>query len=404
VALRFAIWRSASKLQTKGQALNTRLFFPAIDGLRAFAALSVLVYHVIAMWKWESFPKQWPMVWFYAGGLGVDLFFVISGFVIGLAAFGALDDDEVKDFRANFARRRLARIVPLHYLTLLVFVIVIAPGLLTQPDFAGNLATHLLFLHNLWPSYHGAIDGPNWSLAIEMQFYALMLLMGPWLARLQPWKFVAAATIIAWTWRGAVFGIVPADRLGSFQTFFASTQLPGVLDEFAVGLCLARFVRTAQGQGTVAYLASSGTRWAMPAAIGGAALLFFGTMVLFFANGSFYWNSPQMVIGFRTLLAAMFGVLVLVASAISLHQWGEWLGPINYLGKISYGIYLWHLPVLLALQRFLPDISPFHVLQIAVPATLLLSSVSWHLFEQPLLRRLGRTPEPRAKQMLSARG
>src|ERR1700749_259322 len=100
------------------------MLFPLIDVLRGFAALGVVVYHVIAHFNWTEFPTSGPLVWFRIGWMGVDLFFVISGFVISLSAFTMLDRiSSRQEFSMTFARHRVARLVPLHYLTCLVFII-----------------------------------------------------------------------------------------------------------------------------------------------------------------------------------------------------------------------------------------------------------------------------------------
>ena len=129
------------------------------------------------------------MVWFRIGWMGVDLFFVISGFVIGLSAMAEIDAQGAAGFRAPFFRRRLARIAPLHYLTGLIFVAMVAPHVLFD-GFALNALAHLTFLHNLVPAYHGSINGSNWSLGTEMQFYVLILVLGPWIARHASWKML----------------------------------------------------------------------------------------------------------------------------------------------------------------------------------------------------------------------
>lgn len=88
------------------------------------------------------------MTWFRVGGFGVDLFFVISGFVIGLSAFAEIDRHGITGFRKPFWRRRLVRILPLHYLTRLVYVVFISPELLFDKIWP-NLLSHLLLVHNL---------------------------------------------------------------------------------------------------------------------------------------------------------------------------------------------------------------------------------------------------------------
>jgi len=226
----------------------TTTYFETVDILRGFAALSVVVYHFIEHFGWKEFPSSGPLLWFRAGWMGVDLFFVISGFVIGLSAFTEIDRHGAWQFQRGFFARRVARIAPLHYLTMLVFVAFISPELLFE-NFWINLVSHLLFVHNLNLNLHGAINGSNWSLATEMQFYVLMLLVAPWI-RIGRWWAIAAVFVgIAWAWRyGVTVFVQPSAQLGSFPVFVAATQLPGMLDEFVAGLLVARLVRSEFGE------------------------------------------------------------------------------------------------------------------------------------------------------------
>jgi peptidoglycan/LPS O-acetylase OafA/YrhL len=152
------------------------MYFPNINLLRAFAALLVLVYHVIELGPWPDFPSSGPLLTFRAGWVGVDLFFVISGFVIGLSAIRLYRDGD-SDYRRTFMRRRLARIVPLYLVTCVAFLILVQPAVLSLPwpKLLVQFASHLLFLHNLHPALHGAINGPNWSVAALFLMAASLL-------------------------------------------------------------------------------------------------------------------------------------------------------------------------------------------------------------------------------------
>jgi hypothetical protein len=92
------------------------MFFPNVNFLRAAAALLVLVYHVVELGPWPAFPTHGVFLLFRMGWIGVDLFFVISGFVIGLSAIRLYRDGD-RSYRWTFMRRRLARIVPLYLVT-----------------------------------------------------------------------------------------------------------------------------------------------------------------------------------------------------------------------------------------------------------------------------------------------
>ncbi len=366
--------------------------FPAIDILRAVAALLVIVYHVIEIGRWTSFPITGPLLVARAGWIGVDLFFVISGFVIGLSALQG-HAREGTAFRASFARRRLARIVPLYALTALLFLLLVDPVLLMQPvsTLAMHLGSHALFVHNLHPTTHGSINGPNWSVALEMQFYAAMMLAAPWMARRAPLRLLAGLILMAWAWRAAVVWIVSASEENAHRLHVFSSQLPGTLDAFGVGIALAMLVLAA-GAGT-------GTRpgspphpllrrlapgWANFLLWGlASAVLFWLAMRTYWPRAS-YWNQPGMIIFWRTLLAVSFGCVV--AAAVTFPQPRALvLRPLRYLGQISYGLYLWHLPVLLTLVA-IPGLTGARLLSLVVAGTVVLSAFSWHCFEKPFLR------------------
>lgn len=117
------------------------------------------------------------------------------------------------------------------------------------------------------------------------------------------------------------------------------------------------------------------------------------TMAIYWRYASF-WNYPLMVTMWRSLLALSFALVLLFA--ISIKVIGvprKILSPLFYLGTISYGIYLWHLPVLLSLKR-LAWINPSVALALGVGLTCVFASVSWHFFEQPLMKRLRPKPVP----------
>ena len=98
-----------------------------------------------------------------------------------------------------------------------------------------------------------------------------------------------------------------------------------------------------------------------------------------------FWHEPWMAVFFRTALAACSGLVVLLLCAWPLRA-PKLLALPLYLGKVSYGIYLWHLPVLLVLARH-TQLTPLAALFVAAAATLALAAASWHFSERPLLRR-----------------
>lgn len=376
------IWDVVSSLA--GGALRP-MVFPFIDVLRGFAAISVVVYHVIMHFNWVGFPISGPLVWFRTGWMGVDLFFVISGFVISLSAFSTLDKTtDRRKFLAHFARHRILRIVPLHYATCVVFVVYIYPFMFFSLDGWKQFATHALFIHNLFLMHQGGINGVNWSLGDEAQFYVLMMFVAVWLRQCPPWIIGVGAVAIAWTWRLFIYHVTDiTGPLGVFPRFVYATQLPGMLDEFACGILLARFVRTRAGR---RFITTNPARlWVFPA----ATVIMGGIAFLVYWHNAIYWDSEWMVVSYKTLFCVSCGLLVLSACSVNQKSLLLISAPFRYLGTISYGIYLWHLSIIEAFKR-LGWLSGPQALPTILILTILFASASWHFFEKPIMQRFGR--------------
>ena len=117
------------------------LYRPDIDGLRALAVLLVVGFH--------AFPSLLP-----GGFIGVDLFFVISGFVIGLTVLNDIEKYNTK-YKTSFIVKRFLRIAPLYYLTIIFFLLFVKTDSLFEILYNQkiNLLLHFIFLHNLNINY-----------------------------------------------------------------------------------------------------------------------------------------------------------------------------------------------------------------------------------------------------------
>jgi len=363
--------------------MQAPMYFPNVNFLRAAAALLVLVYHVVELGPWPAFPVSGAFLLFRVGWVGVDLFFVISGFVIGLSALRLYRDGDPR-YRQTFIRRRLARIVPLYIVTGIAFLVLVRPPmlLLSWERVAVQIGSHLLFLHNLHPWLHGAINGPNWSVAAEMQFYVLAILAVPLLSRAD-WRWLlAGGVLIAWSSRGLAFWAT-RDLGNPSVTFVYATQVPAMLDEFAIGICIARF----HLDGTMArWTARFGVLPVLSTACTFVVALYL-VWDSYWANPD-YWASGAMVVFWRTGLALTFGALVLLAAQLPDMTRLLPLRPLDYLGEISYGIYLWHLPVLLTLRNHSLAPTPPALLAMTLAVVIALSALTWQLVERPIIRRL----------------
>ena len=351
--------------------------YPLVDVLRGIAALLVLMLHVIDLGEWKTFPTEGLLRGFRAGWVGVDIFFVISGFVISLSAMRAIANAE-PNWRRGFVDRRLRRILPLYVLTCLAFIFLVDPSsLLYGWKFAvQHIGSHALFIHNVFPQTSRSINSPSWSIGVEMQFYLLILLSAPWLARAAIWKILLVWVGTAIGWRYASTFVLPPGASDSYLQLIATSQLPATLDAFGLGIVLAKLALSGRlGTGWLRFVL-----WSVAA----AALIYLAWNTYWPHAG--YWDVPAMVIGWRTLFAAA-AAAVLAALVVCPTDGGWPIRPLRYLGEISYGIYLWHMPVLLTLLAH----SPWRgksLLIATTGATIALASFTWHAMEKQWLTNL----------------
>lgn len=350
--------------------------------MRGFAAISVLVYHVIEFNDWQAFPKTWGIAWFRWGWAAVDIFYVISGFVITLSALNLRDNQELteREIFLRFMEKRLRRIAPLHYLTLLIFM-VLASKCVLAPDFDLNFLAHIFFVHNLFPDYHRSLNAANWTLGVEMQFYIVLILVIRFVTPGNLTKFIIAAFLLAFAWRCFAFYLSGYLHSGSTEHIFIfATQLPGMVDFFACGMLIAFFVRSRY---FLHFGHSIRFRFAVFAAFVLLGLLASETIPAIANN---YWSTAWMVVFPRSMLSVLFALLVALLCTFRLTPAiRRSLAPLIYLGTISYGIYLFHFPFVLIFRKF--PLDNIWRLILTLIASITCAALSWHFFEKKFLKR-----------------
>jgi peptidoglycan/LPS O-acetylase OafA/YrhL len=376
-------------------------YIPAIEGLRGIAVLWVVLFHYVVV---RSGQFADPLIaWVDAttviqvivrnGYLGVDLFFLITGFLLTLPWFKHAAEGRSAPSARGFYIRRARRILPAYYVQLALLFFVCVPLLL--PDFwrvskgfvLGNLGLHVLFLHYMTP-YSSAsmlINGALWTLQLEMQYYLLLPLIARWFVRT---PYVAGATLFAAAvaWRAlalhdlqpliALYSVIGARWNVPEATLrhLAGTQLPAYLGHFALGILCGR-----------AWLASRGTAPGRAAAamLGVVAL---GAPVALYAifSGAVPWLGEQIWVVIPLTMAAA------IWAAISRRPaWGQRLlslSPLTFVGRISYSMYLYHLPVLYLFNKYAPTALTGFTFPCYCAVIVATSMVSFHFIERPFMR------------------
>ncbi len=356
---------------------------PSLDGLRGLAIGGVLASHFLASWPTASPGDRAFIALVGLGWSGVDLFFVLSGFLIT----GILVDTlGAATWWGSFLARRTLRIFPLYYLALAIFwwagpaAGLIDPWTLRRWGwwYWGYLGNWAFAAEQTIPSLTHF-----WSLAVEEQFYLLWPAV-VWLARGRWLAWVAAGLFAA----GPLLRLVIVEASG-WPVGSAFRVTPGRLDQLALGALLAVLFRSAAGR---AWL----WRWWRPVAVAGAL----GFLALGLPLGPFDMHRAPLEIWAHTLLGLAYGGLLCGAVA------GEGTGgalqrllgvaPLQVLGRYSYGLYVVHYFVqeagLPLLRRWPAGATALTTrggvlawAAVATAVSLGLAWLSWHLFERRFL-------------------
>jgi peptidoglycan/LPS O-acetylase OafA/YrhL len=360
---------------------------PVLDGVRGLAVLLVLFHHLVYSSGIDR--RFWPDLQLFrlasSSWLGVDLFFVLSGFLITGILYQAKGSPF---FFRSFYGRRVLRIFPLYY-GFLVFALVAFP-LWLPTESARNLLDHQLwywlYLSNVYVAREGWQDpshlGHLWSLAVEEQFYllwplAVWALNRKWLIRLSLTCFFGALALRLIK----PFGM---DELAAY------VLLATRMDSLAAGAFLALVIRGDRGAAVLGW-------W--PQVV--AAVSFTVVAALYYRHGWLNFEEPLVAVVGYTFVAMGFAALIamaIMASAGARLRRALSAMPLAFLGKYSYGLYVVHVPIILFLQdaglratqfpRLFGSSLPGVVVFSAVGAglSLAVAVAIYHAWEAPFLR------------------
>ena len=355
------------------------------DGLRALAALSVLAYHVA--WRANFRATDWfaPALWELKAG--VAIFFVISGALLYLPFARAMRDRRALPNWRDYARRRAVRILPAYWVALTA----VAVGPFHAGVFGPAAGRYyaLSQIYDLQTAFGGLKVA--WSLCVEVSFYALLpvfaRVVGERASVRKQLSVIGALGVGSLVLRAALAGSLTGSFDGHGSALMVS--LPGMLDWFAIGMALAvlraelevaRATRWSSARPTLCVLVSL-------AAFAAVVLMQHQDLVL-----PWYGALDHATIGLGS------GALVL---AVIVARPDRRLRPLSHpvlvwIGTVSYGVYLWHLPALMLIApHLLPrggsaSLAAVTLTWLAVvAAAVALGAASWYLVERPVQRIFG---------------
>jgi peptidoglycan/LPS O-acetylase OafA/YrhL len=345
----------------------------ALDGVRGAAILLVLFFHFPAPFAWLR-----PLT--TMGWAGVDLFFVLSGYLIT----GILYSSTTKaHYFRNFYIRRCLRIFPLYYgflvLTLLILPRFVNPYWLGLDNLNGGVLPFFLYYSNYTNVFSGWVPislGAFWSLAVEEHFY----LFWPMFIKVTPKNsllvWCAIIALLAFLSRLAITGF----KVTWLAAYFLTSSR---VDSLVVGAMTAIITRQHFDWSK---------RWMKP--IGGTVLVVLLAIAVW-RHGLQFNDWPMRTFGY-SLLALLFASLVWLAAATRGRTSRFFSNPVLVtFGKYSYCLYVFHMLVLMVCERWLgPRLfpllgwsadSPLPLFTITMAASFAIAYLSWRFYESPFL-------------------
>lgn len=357
-----------------------------LDGLRGVAVILVMAGHIFR--RANEFTHH-PTLYFISsvasvGYVGVDIFFVLSGFLITSIL---INTRENQHYFKNFYMRRVLRIFPLYYAVMLIVFMLIIP--IKSPEFVSKipqlLPYQLLYLQN-WVSFIPSIENSyyisiTWSLAIEEQFYLFWPLLVYYIKKETLFKLGLGYFVLSNFIR--FVGILFWQNINQANQFFYYNSFSR-FDEMIFGGLLAIALLSVPWRERI-------KRYAKPILFISLALF---SAAWWFERSSLNFRHIPLTLVSYTLVTAITAALIII---FTLHPENSKIRKIFganvliFFGKYSYAMYLFHLPILLILLDLLWKTRlrgwKMYVIYIlsSFLVTIILSFLSWHLFEKRLL-------------------
>jgi peptidoglycan/LPS O-acetylase OafA/YrhL len=370
---------------------TTLPFIPALDGVRGVAILAVLLHNFSGIGNPTPTSVGRAFEW---GWVGVQLFLVLSGFLITRIL---LEAGRAPGVLRAFLVRRLLRIVPLYFATLFVYFAVV-PRVFDAPTVVAALPHQIWywsFLSN-WgePLGYGApVLQHLWSIAVELQFYLLWPLVAIGMSERRLRRICFALIVLSFVSRVGIRVGWGASASAVYKFTITRMSAP------AIGALVAILTRRAAWCALYA-------RHRAPLAWGSLAVIL---AVALWRHGFQHTDAGVQTFGY-TVVAFLFAQWVLTivlglpslgGAALALPAWK----PLRTIGRLSYGMYVLHYPLHWAAMKHLSGVlvrgpwSTARQLAYILAAVLIttgLAAVSWRFFERPFLALKGFFPVPRA--------
>ena len=359
-------------------------YFPGLTGLRGIAAAWVVLFH---LWQLAGAQRVTSLglditPLFSCGFLGVDLFFVLSGFLLGLPFLAWANRTRPFPDLGQFWKRRCLRVLPAYYIQLAILAV---GGLILSGSWPLGPRALLAYLSMEFVFVDGIgayLNGVWWTLPVEWNFYAVLPLVGLAFGHARWWLIALGVLLAAIAVRLACYELLLANRSIGPLAYPLIIQLPGRLDEFVFGMLGAWFHLRRNAPASRSDIGRLGL------GLAGIAWLLHGLD----GRGDIFMKADtRWIFIYATCAGASLALIVHAAAARV--RFAEWLfsgKALAFLGTISYSLYLWHYIVFQIASRsgfvqWMPVKGIAALALVLVPIVLVVAWASYRLTERPFL-------------------
>lgn len=315
-----------------------------VDFLRAIAMLVIIIYHcyVLSGNPWSSH------IWIntlmsFGGEIGVTLFFVLSGFGIFCSLHVKDSNQNMPNWR-TFMKQRCIRIMPQYYACIFFLLIFQSAGMIGR-DGLRHIIAYVTFTQNFFISTHGSINGALWAMATIFQFYLLSIFFYRFVKK--NWYLTAVGSIIVTVISKYIIYhfLIPSFNLESVAYFVYGRQLISALDNFVLGMAAAK---------VIFLLGEKEIKEYIPAGIIGTFVSLIALVICsyMFCSKGIYSDTLLSYVA-HSVLAVIFACLIVSVTLLPQSK-GVLIKPVNFFAKYQYGMYLWHMPVIVCLYNNSP--------------------------------------------------
>ncbi len=341
-----------------------------IDLLRGIAVTSVIVYHFFAILGLQG---NFLFSYIHSFGLfGVSLFFIISGFLIYRSIHFNIEKNGIKKGLLNYSFHRLFRILPAYYINLFVILImasfIVGADYLYSFNFIKQLLSHLTFLsYFIYKDAGFSINGAYWTLSIEMLWYFIAPLLYVYIKKdryLVLIFFMAILYFVALDYSifDSFFHISPEQSNYWLLMYYFSFQIPGQILYFIAGILIYKYHTKIK-----------------PLPMLNSYAIALSLIIAFMLITSTYELHKSFTVNNLFILTVVSSLFILIYQ-----QEVKYLSFIEWIGKISYSLYLWHMPLLYVMKKtsIFSHLSIFNSTILFTISLLVISSLSYYLVEE----------------------